>query len=121
MKKVGLGLIGLGYIGKNHLRNRQRLESADIVAVSDLSKRALETAKHAGVRKTFTDYEKLLKDSSVDAVIIALPTHLHLQSAQRAAEADKHILLEKPIARNVVEAKEIISAAARNSVKLMIG
>jgi myo-inositol 2-dehydrogenase/D-chiro-inositol 1-dehydrogenase len=54
-------------------------------------------------------------------VIAALPTHLHLQCAIQAAEAGKHIFLEKPIARNSQEAKEIISAAQKNSVKLMMG
>ena len=120
MNKIRLGLIGLGYIGKIHLRNCLKLNDANLVAVSDLSKRALKTAKNAGI-KTFTDYERLLKDPAIDAVIIALPTHLHFQCAKQVAEAKKHILLEKPIARNVAEAKEIISAAQRNSVKLMIG
>jgi predicted dehydrogenase len=121
MKKVRLGLIGLGYIGKIHLRHCLKLDNAKLVAVSDLSKKALKTAKNASVKKTFTDYEQLLKDPDINAVIIALPTHLHLQCAKQAAEAKKHIFLEKPIAKNTTEAKEIISAAQRNSIKLMIG
>lgn len=121
MKRVGLGLIGLGYIGKIHLRHSLRIDNANLIAVSDLSKKALKKARDAGVKKTFTSYEKLLKDPEIDAVIIALPTHLHLQCAKQAAEAKKHILLEKPIARNIEEAKEIISAVQKNSVKLMIG
>ena len=118
--KLRLGLIGLGYIGKVHLRHALKLTNANLVAVSDISKRALKNAKSAGVKKTFDSYEQLLKDPEIDAVIIALPTHLHLQCAIRAAEERKHIFLEKPIARNVQEAQEIISATRRNSVKLMI-
>lgn len=121
MKKIGLGLIGLGYIGKIHLQHSLKLANADLVAVSDISKRALKDARNVGARKTFDNYEQLLRDSEVDAVIVALPTHLHLQCARRAAEERKNIFLEKPIARNVQEAQEIISAAQRNSVKLMIG
>ncbi len=121
MKKIGLGLIGLGYIGNAHLQNSQKLDNASLVAVSDLSRKALETAKAAGVKKTFTDYEQLLKDRDIDAVIVALPTHLHLQCARRAAEERKHVFIEKPIGRNATEAKEILSATDRNSVKLMIG
>lgn len=121
MKKVGLGLIGLGYIGKVHLRHSLKLANSRLVAVSDLSKKALNEARNVGVKKTFINYEQLLKERDIDAVIIALPTHLHLQCAKQAAEAKKHIFLEKPIARNVAEAKEIISVARRNSVKLMIG
>lgn len=71
--------------------------------------------------KTYTNYEDLLRETGIDAVIIALPTHLHTQCAKQAAEAKKHILLEKPIARNIEEAKEIISTAKKNSVRLMIG
>jgi predicted dehydrogenase len=98
-----------------------KLANASLVAVSDISKKALKDARNAGVKKVFDNYEQLLKDSEIDAVIIALPTHLHLQCARKAAEERKHIFLEKPIARNVQEAQEIISAAESNSVKLMIG
>ena len=121
MKKIGLGIVGLGYIGKVHLRHSLKLADANLVAVSDISKRALRNARQAGVKKTYSDYEQLLKDPEINAVVIALPTHLHLQCAKRAAEEKKHILLEKPIAINVKEAQEIISAAEKTSVKLMIG
>jgi predicted dehydrogenase len=121
MKTVDLGIIGLGYVGSTHLRHSLKLSNARLVAVADLSKKALKRAKDAGVKKTYSNYRELLQDHEVDAVIIALPTHLHLQCAKEAAEAKKHIFLEKPIARNVDEAKEIISASRRNSVKLMIG
>jgi predicted dehydrogenase len=121
MEKIKLGLIGLGYVGKIHLRHCQKLANAKLVAVADLSKKALKAANHAGVKKTYTSYEQLLKDPGVDAVIIALPTHLHVECAKYAAEVQKHILLEKPIARNTTEAKEIISAVRRHAVKLMIG
>jgi len=121
MKKIGLGLIGLGFIGKVHLRNSMKLANAHVLAVSDTSRRALNEAQTTGIKKTFVDYKQLLKDDSINAVIIALPTHLHAQCACDAAEANKHILLEKPIARNVAEAKEIVTVAERNSVKLMLG
>jgi predicted dehydrogenase len=120
MRKVKLGLIGLGYIGKIHLRNSMKLANASLEAVSDISKQALNAAKKNGVKKIFTSYEQLLKDPGIDAVIIALPTFLHLDCAKKAAEAKKHILLEKPIARNVAEAKEIVSVAQKNHVKLMM-
>jgi len=121
MHKVRLGLIGLGYIGKVHLRNCLKLDSAELVAVSDISKKALNKAKKLGVRKTYNDYKTLLKDKDIDAVIIALPTYLHLPCAKQAAESGKHVLLEKPLARNPKEGKEIITAANKNDVKLMVG
>jgi predicted dehydrogenase len=121
MEKVKLGIIGLGYIGKIHLRHCLKIDDIDVVAVSDLSKKALKEAKTAGVKKTFTNYEQLLKEPDIEAVIVALPTHLHLQCAKQAAEAHKHIFMEKPIAVNLKEAKEIVAIAHKNSVKLMVG
>lgn len=121
MKKVQLGLIGLGFIGKWHLRNCNKLANARFVAVADVSKKALASARRYGIERIFSSYEMLLRDPEVDAVVIALPTHLHRKCAELAAEAGKHILLEKPIARNAVEARAIISAASQHSVKLMIG
>lgn len=121
MKEVGLGLIGLGYIGKTHLRHCLKLESARLVAVSDISKKALNFARKMGVRKTFRDYQQLLEDDRIDAVIIALPTYLHVSCAQEAAEAGKDIFLEKPLARNAVEGREITSKAEKCGVSLMVG
>lgn len=120
MRKLGLGLIGLGLIGRSHLRNCLSLNTAELVAVADVSKKALAFARNMGVRTQYEKYEELLKDTRVDAVIIALPTFLHRTCAQRAAEAGKDILIEKPLARNLPEAKEIISSAEKNGVKLAV-
>lgn len=116
-----LGLIGLGGIGQLHLKHALMLKGAEVYAVADISKNALESARELGVKNTFTNYSEMLKDPGLDAVLIALPTHLHLKCALEAAEAKKHIFLEKPIAVTAEEAKEVISSAERNSVKLMIG
>ena len=121
MDKMKLGLIGLGYIGKVHLRNCLRHEFAKLEGVSDISKKALNLAKKMGVKKTYNDYQQLLNDDSIDAVIIALPTHLHLPCAKEAAEAGKHIFLEKPLARNVAEGREIVSTVRKNNIELMVG
>jgi len=92
-----------------------------LAAVADISKNALNKAKKAGVSNTYTDYQELLNNPQIDAVIIALPTHLHAKCAIAAAEAHKHILLEKPIARNAIEANEILSKAKANNIKIMVG
>ncbi len=120
-KPLRIGLIGLGYIGNVHLMNSKRISDAYIMATADLSKKALRKAKEIGIQKTFTDYTKLLREPQLDAVVIALPTHLHERCAVEAIEAGKHLLLEKPIARNTREAARIVSAARRNSIKLMMG
>jgi predicted dehydrogenase len=121
MKKINLGLIGLGYIGKVHLKNCLKLEKAKLVAVSDISKKALKLARKTGVKQTFTDYHLLLKNPDIDAIVISLPTHLHADCAISAAEEGKHVFLEKPLARNPKEGRRIISAAKKNDVELMVG
>jgi len=121
LKIVNLGLIGLGQMGKIHLHNCLRLKNARLIAVSDVSEKSLLRAKKAGVKHAFKDYNDLLNDPSINAVIISLPTFLHAEAAIKAAEHRKHILVEKPLARNTTEAKRILSAAKQNAVKLMVG
>jgi UDP-N-acetylglucosamine 3-dehydrogenase len=121
LNTVKLGIVGLGAIGQLHLKHGLKLANAEIVAVADTAKPALERAKACGVKTTYTDYTEMFKDPQVDAVLISLPTHLHLKCASQAAEAKKHIFLEKPIAVTVDEAKDVISATQRNNVKLMMG
>jgi len=121
MEKINLGVIGLGYIGKVHLRNCLNLKSVRVVAAADTSKKALNYAKAFGVKQLFTDYRELLKLKDLDAVIISLPTHLHAESAISAMEEGKHVFLEKPLAPNVEEGREIVSVARKNGVKFMVG
>jgi len=121
METLRFGVIGLGNMGMVHLRNCLSLEHAKVEAVSDVSKKALNIARNMGVKKAFSDYRQLVNDPSVEAVIIALPTHLHASCAEEAAEAGKDVFLEKPLAKNVAEGKRIISAARRTGTKLMIG
>jgi predicted dehydrogenase len=121
LKNVKLGIIGLGYIGLVHLRHSLKLTNAEVVAAADVSPKALEQAKSYGVKKTFNNYTDLLKDPEVDAVVIALPTHLHLKCTQEATEAGKDIFLEKPIATSINEAEEILALTQKNNVKLMMG
>jgi len=121
MEKINLGVIGLGFIGKVHLRNCLNLKSVRVLAAADASKRALNYAKTFGVKQLFTDYHELLKLKDLDAVIISLPTHLHAESAINAMEEGKHVFLEKPLARNVEEGREIVSAAGKNGVIFMVG
>jgi predicted dehydrogenase len=90
--KTKLGLIGIGGIGQLHLKHALRLTNAELYSVADTAKSVLDRAKALGVKRTYTDYNEMLKDPQLDAVLIALPTHLHLQCARAAAEAKKHIL-----------------------------
>jgi myo-inositol 2-dehydrogenase / D-chiro-inositol 1-dehydrogenase len=89
--------------------------------VADTSKSALQYAANRGIKKTYANYEDLLLDKSVDAVIINLPNFLHLESAIKAAEAGKDILLEKPLAGKLEDGEKIVSSVEKNKVKLLLG
>jgi predicted dehydrogenase len=121
LKTVKLGLIGLGGIGQLHLKHGLMLKDAKVYAVADINKNALTHAKDLGVKNTYSEYKMLLADPEVEAVVVALPTHLHLKCTQDAAEAKKHVFLEKPIAVNTQDAKEAIYTTERNGIKLMLG
>jgi len=121
MEKINLGIVGLGFIGKIHLKNCLKIKSVKVTAVADVSKKALKFAQELGVKQLFTDYHKLLDQPNINAVVVSLPTHLHASCAIEAAEKGKHIFLEKPLARNPKEGEKIISAARKNDVKLMVG
>jgi predicted dehydrogenase len=121
LRQVNLGIIGLGTRGKIHLRNSLRLKEAKVLGVADVSEKSLKFAKRLGVKNVYTDYEDLLRNAQLDAVIISLPNFMHLEGAMKAAEAGKDILLEKPLARNVDEGRKILSGVKRNGVRLMMG
>ncbi len=116
-----MGIIGLGYIGKIHLKNCLKLKSAKVVAAADISKKALSYARELGIKRLFTDYHELLKQPDIDAVLISLPTYLHTECTISAAEEGKHVFLEKPLASKLEEGKKIISAVKKHDVKLMVG
>lgn len=121
MKTVKIGLIGLGEIGRAHFYNCFRMKNVRLVAVADTSKKSRLLAKAKGVRKVFDHYEKLFEDPAIDCVIISLPTFLHAECAIRAMEHGKHVFVEKPLARNVKEGKEIVEKAQKTGVKTMVG
>ncbi len=121
MKQINLGVIGLGNEGKIMLHNCLRLKEARVEGGADLSEKARNAAKKMGVKNVYEKYEDLLKDDKIDGVVISLPNFLHEEAAVKSAEYGKHILLEKPLARNVEEGERILSATKKNSVKLMVG
>lgn len=121
IKKLNIGLIGLGNQGKSHLQKCLLAKEIEIGGVADFSTSALNFAKKAGVKKRYKTYEGLLHDKDINAVIISLPNFLHAEAVIKAAEAGKDILLEKPLARSVKEGEEMLSYVRRYGVKLMVG
>jgi len=121
MKQVSLGLIGAGRIAKIHSSCIAEISNAKLVAVADLvPDRAKEIAEEYKAN-AYKDYKELLKRKDIDAVIVAVPTHAHRAVTVDAAEAGKHVYCEKPMALTLREADEMIKAAKKAKVKLMIG
>lgn len=121
-KKIGIGMIGTGNISDLHSVGYKNNEHAKIVAVADINAAIAEEKRVAfGGDRSYADYHELLKDDSVDAVDICVPNFLHSKITIDAAEAGKHVLVEKPMAITVKECDDMVAAAKRNSVKLMVG
>jgi len=121
LKKIGVAVIGVGFWGRNHARVYMEIPEAELIGVCDInSERAKETAEKYGV-KAYTDSRKLLKRDDVDAVSICTWTTTHAKETIRALEAGKHVLVEKPIASTVKEAKQMVQMAEKEELILMTG
>ena len=116
-----LGIIGLGSMGKIHLINCLNIMNPKNVVVVDKSKNALKYARNLGIKKTYENFNEMLKNDEISEVIISLPNFLHLECAIAAAEAGKNILLEKPMARTVIEGEKILRSVKNAGIKLMLG
>ncbi len=95
--KVGYAVVGLG-IGRAHMDAAAASERADLIAVCDLIEKKLDSAKKKyPYIETYTDFDEMLENSSIDIVSICLPSSLHAEYACRAMAKGKHVLIEKPI------------------------
>jgi predicted dehydrogenase len=114
-----IGVVGVGYLGRHHARILSSLPGVDLVAVVDINTaRAAEIAV-ANRTRPLVDFRELL--GQVDAVTIAVPTELHREIAIAFLSAGVPVLVEKPMARSVEEAADMIDAATRAGVPLAIG
>jgi len=119
---VRFGVIGLGDFGERHVQALKSIGWVEVVAVCSRTRsRAEEVARTYGVRKWYTDREKLVKDSEVDALTIATADDDHVEPTILAAEAGKPALLEKPIATTLEDADKIISSVKRSGIIFMVG
>jgi predicted dehydrogenase len=117
-----LGFIGSGGIAQYHAGFLRALRGAEISCNADISESAAkEFHERFQTKRYVTEYRHLLDDDRIQGVLICLPTHLHWHAVVDAADAGKHVFCEKPMARDLNEATEMIAACRRARVKLMIG
>lgn len=120
MDKLKVGVIGVGSMGKNHVRSYAALKHVcNLVGLYDINKsKAKDMAKSYGI-KSFDSAKDLLKN--VDAVNIATPTTTHYGIAMKAIEAGKHILIEKPITNEIDEANRLLEFAQKKKLIVQVG
>jgi predicted dehydrogenase len=120
MEKIGAGVIGVGVFGEIHARFYREHRLTNLLAVADINeKRAKQVAEKYGAR-AYTRYEDMLSDPEIQMVSVVVPDPLHRDPCVKAAEAGKHILLEKPLATTLEDGKAIIDACKKHRVKFMV-
>lgn len=119
-QKIRWGVLGCASIAKRSvIPGLQQSKHNEVVAIASRNEdTAKQTANELHIPKAYGSYESLLADTSIDAVYIPLPNHLHKEWSIRAAEAGKHILCEKPLALTEAEASEMAEAADQAGVYL---
>lgn len=120
--RVSIGVLGLGYWGPNLARNFAALPDAEVVWLCDADGDALEHQRplHPEARLT-GDFDDLLSDPALDAVVIAAPVPAHAELALRAIEAGKHVFVEKPLGATLAEAERVATAASSSDRTVMVG
>jgi predicted dehydrogenase len=122
-EKVRFGLLGTGVIiQKYHLPSLLENPRAEVTALGNRRAESLaDLATSLGIRKTYTDFERMAGDEGIDAVIVGLPNYLHAPVAIDMLKEGKHVLCEKPMAMSVAEAEAMAEAAGASGRVLMIG
>ena len=112
MDRLRIGIIGLGWFGEIHCEAIIGIPNIELAALCTRTEsRLADLAKKFGVKKTFTDYRKMLADPDIDAVSIVTMWDQHTEPAVASLQAGKHVFLEKPIASTVADCKTIIAAS----------
>jgi predicted dehydrogenase len=121
---VNIGLIGLGGMSNHHLGLLSRLENVQITALCDVSEKAVKTiGDKYGVAedKRYQDYESLIKDEEVHAVISMVPNKYHADIIRASIKHQKPLMTEKPFTVNFAEAEELEVLYKENPVPIMVG
>jgi len=123
MSKLNVGIIGAGRIGKLHAENiRFAIPEVQIKAIADVQASAVrDWARTIGVEQVTADAKDILRDPSIQAVLVCSSTDTHADMVIAAAEAGKHIFCEKPIDLSVARVKRALAAVEKAGVKLQVG
>lgn len=121
MEKLNVAVIGVGIWGEMHVRVYHAHPKANLVAICDMNKaKAKSIAEKYEVSSVYTDYNEMLSKENIDAISVATPDFAHKAPVVASANAGKHIIVEKPFAKSVEECQEMIDAAKKAGVELMV-
>jgi predicted dehydrogenase len=117
MTRIGMGLVGAGFVGPHHVDAVRRLGFVDVVAVAGSSEESARgKAQALGVPKSYGSYRALLEDPDVQVVHNATPNHLHYEISSAALARGKHVVSDKPLAMTSAQAKRLVNEAHRAGV-----
>jgi predicted dehydrogenase len=117
MKRIGMGIVGVGFVGPHHIDAVRRLGYVDVVAVADMNEKlARDKADALHVEKAYGNYEALLDDPAIDVVHNATPNYLHYPVNAAAIAKGKHVVCDKPLAMTAAEAKKLVDLANKAGV-----
>src|SRR5713226_7098453 len=118
--KARVAVVGVGYWGKNLVRNFHELGALAALCDADRSVEAAYKRSHGDV-KFYTEYRDVLSDNSIDAVALATPAVSHYEMAKAALEAGKDVIVEKPLAIDVKHGEDLVKLAHEKQQILMVG
>ncbi len=121
MDQIGIGVIAAGQMGQRHANVYRQLPEVQLRAVADLNSHAAHAAADPAGADVYADWHDVLARDDIQAVSICLPDWLHRDAVIAAAEAGKHILLEKPLAIEVADADAMVAAVERAGITLLVG
>lgn len=119
MKRLRMAVVGVGHLGKEHARILASLPEIELVGVVDVNPQQAETVARRHNTQAFAEYWPLL--NLVDAASIVVPTTYHLAVAREFLKRGISVLVEKPLARSVAEAKELVELADQHGAILQVG
>src|SRR6478672_7896405 len=117
VKRIGMGIVGAGFVGPHHIDAVRRLGYVDVVAVAGSSQASADKKAEAlGARKGYGSYEALLNDPDVQVVHNATPNYLHYPVNAAAIAKGKHVISDKPLAMTAAEARKLLDQAKKAGV-----
>ena len=123
MPKLGVGVVGVGEMGRCHAHNLRRLvPEANLIAIADLNgSRARQVADELEIEHSYSSLDAILERQDIRAVVIATPDKFHTDAVQAAARAGKDILCEKPLGLDAKSATEALKAVEQAGVQMQVG